>query len=44
MQLRDTCKLQCERACPEWTMRLKSEIGLTRQEGFGRALVWRINA
>ena len=42
-ELRDSLKLPYERACPEWTKRLETEIGLVRAKGDARALVWRIN-
>jgi hypothetical protein len=30
------------RPCPEWVRRLETEIGLVRQPGPGRALVWKL--
>jgi hypothetical protein len=39
-ELRVALKLPSERPCPEWTRRLEEEIGLVRQKGSGRALVW----
>lgn len=42
--LRDQLELPYERPCPEWTRRLETEIGLTRERAGGRALVWRIAA
>ncbi|WP_432797525.1 hypothetical protein [Poriferisphaera sp. WC338] len=41
-QLRDQYKLPYERACPTWTRQLEEEIGLRREKGEGRALVWRL--
>ncbi len=41
-QLRDQRKLPYERACPTWTKRLETEIGLVRAKGSGRAYVWRL--
>ncbi len=26
--------------CPEWTLQLETEIGLVRQQGHGKSLVW----
>jgi hypothetical protein len=40
--LQSRLKLPYARPCPEWTRRLESEIGLVREKGEGRALVWRI--
>ena len=41
-QLRDQYALPYERACPTWTRQLEEEIGLRREKGSGRALVWRL--
>ncbi len=41
-QLRDDFDLPYDRPCPEWTKRLEAEIGLVREKGTGRALVWRL--
>jgi hypothetical protein len=40
--LRSRLKLPYIRPCAEWTRKLESEIGLVREKGKGRALVWRI--
>ena len=44
MQLREELGLPYERPCPNWTRRLEEEIGLTRTQGVGRALVWKLPA
>jgi len=41
-ELRDRLGLPYARPCPEWTRCLEREIGLVRQPGTGRALVWKI--
>ncbi|MEM6259730.1 MAG: hypothetical protein AAF711_05845 [Planctomycetota bacterium] len=41
-QLRDQYGLPYDRACPTWTRQLEEEIGLQREKGQGRALVWRL--
>lgn len=41
-QLRDQFDLPYERACPTWTRQLEEEIGLRREKGQGRALIWRL--
>ena len=41
-ELRSNLKLPYDHPCPEWTRRLEGEIGLIREKGEGRALVWRI--
>ncbi|MEM9346475.1 MAG: hypothetical protein AAGB26_07650 [Planctomycetota bacterium] len=41
-QLRDEYGLPYDRACPTWTRQLEEEIGLKREKGRGRALVWRL--
>ncbi len=41
-QLRDHYGLPYDRACPTWTRQLEEEIGLRREKGEGRALVWRL--
>jgi len=43
-ELRDHLGLPYERPCPSWTNCLKTDIGLVREKGGGRALVWKINA
>ena len=43
-QLRDQYQLPYERACPTWTRQLEEEIGLKREKGHGRALVWRLGS
>ena len=40
--LRADLRLPYDRPCPEWTRKLVSEIGLVREKGEGRALVWRL--
>lgn len=40
--LREAGGLPYDRPCPEWTRRLETEIGLTRERAGGRGLVWRI--
>ena len=41
-ELQSRLKLPYDRPCPEWTRKLESEIGLVREKGEGRALVWRV--
>ncbi|MEM7696837.1 MAG: hypothetical protein AAF236_00345 [Verrucomicrobiota bacterium] len=41
-ELRDQGSLPYQRACPEWTRRLESDIGLDRTEKRGNSLVWKI--
>ena len=41
-QLRDQLNLPYDRPCPEWTKRLEQEIKLSRVQGSGRALIWKI--
>jgi len=41
-ELQSRLKLPYARPCPEWTRKLESEIGLVREKGEGRALVWRV--
>lgn len=41
-ELQARLKLPQARACPTWTKRLEEEIGLMREKGAGRALVWRL--
>lgn len=43
-ELRRTARLPYDRPCPEWTARLESEIGLRRNKGEGRSLVWSLGA
>jgi hypothetical protein len=40
--LKSRLKLPYARPCPEWTRKLETEIGLVREKGEGRALVWRV--
>ena len=40
--LRDALRLPYERPCPNWTEKLKREIGLVHERGEGRAHVWKI--
>ena len=42
-QLRQRLELQYKRPCPTWTRNLEREIGLSREKGSGRALVWRLS-
>jgi hypothetical protein len=42
-ELQSRLKLPYDRPCAEWTRKLESEIGLVREKGEGRALVWRLN-
>jgi hypothetical protein len=41
-ELQSRLKLPYARPCPEWTRKLENEIGLVREKGGGRALVWRM--
>jgi hypothetical protein len=41
-ELKSDLALPYDRPCPEWTKRLEREIGLRRQKGKGRELVWQI--
>ncbi len=41
-ELKSDLALPYERPCPEWTKKLEREIGLRRDKGQGRELVWRI--
>ncbi|MEO0475170.1 MAG: hypothetical protein AAF085_04245 [Planctomycetota bacterium] len=43
-QLRDEYDLPYERACPTWTRQLEEEIGLKREKGVGRAMIWRLGS
>jgi hypothetical protein len=42
-ELRDVLDLPYDRPCPTWVRQLEEEIGLTRQKGGGRALIWSLN-
>ncbi len=42
-ELRDALKLPYARPCPEWTRGLEAEIGLVRQKGAGRSLLWTLH-
>jgi hypothetical protein len=42
-ELRESLKLPYVRPCPEWTRRLEVEIGLVRQKGAGRSLLWTLH-
>ena len=42
-ELQSRLKLPYDRPCAEWTRKLESEIGLVREKGEGRALVWRLS-
>ena len=41
-ELRERLELQYKRPCPTWTRNLEREIGLSREKGSGRALLWRV--
>jgi len=41
-ELQSRLKLPYDRPCAEWTRKLESEIGLVREKGQGRALVWHV--
>jgi hypothetical protein len=41
-ELRDSLDLPYRSPCGEWLKRLEGEIGLTREKGEGRALVWKL--
>ncbi len=41
-ELRSRLRLPYDRPCPEWMRRMEKEIGLVREKGEGRALVWRV--
>ena len=43
-QLQERLRLPYERPCPTWTKQLEREIGLRREKGSGRILVWRLEA
>jgi hypothetical protein len=43
-ELRQRLALQYKRPCPTWTRNLEREIGLSREKGSGRELVWRVPA
>jgi hypothetical protein len=40
--LRADLGLPYDHPCPEWTRRMEREIGLVREKGVARVLVWRI--
>ena len=41
-ELKSDLTLPYNRPCPEWTKRLEREIGLTRQKGAARELIWSV--
>jgi len=41
-QLRERLGLPYDRPCPVWTKQLEREIGLSRDRGSGRALIWKV--
>lgn len=41
-ELRAGLALPYERPCPTWTRCLEREIGLLREKGDGRALIWKL--
>jgi len=41
-ELKSDLALPYNRPCPEWTKRLEREIGLTRQKGAARELIWSV--
>lgn len=42
--LREQLALPYDRPCPAWTKKLEQEIGLLRQRGHGRALIWKLES
>ena len=42
VELREQLTLPYDRPCPTWVKQLKDEIGLKRNKGPGRALVWTV--
>lgn len=43
VQLKEHLGLPQKTACPTWTRHLEQEIGLRREKGRGRALVWKVS-
>jgi len=41
-ELRETLHLPYLRPCPEWVKMLERDIGLTRNEKRGNALIWKL--
>lgn len=41
-QLRERLNLPYDRPCQTWVYKLEAEIGLVRERGVGRALVWKL--
>ena len=41
-QLREHLNLPYERPCPTWIKQLEEDIGLLRERGAGRALIWKM--
>ena len=41
-ELRSAANLPYQRPCPEWTKQLENDIGLSRAEKRGNALIWRV--
>jgi hypothetical protein len=44
VQLQERLNLPYDRPCQTWMNRLQEEIGLLREKGTGRALLWRVKA
>ena len=42
VELRERLALPYERPCPAWTQQLEKDIGLSRVQGSGRSLLWRV--
>jgi hypothetical protein len=42
--LKKRLKLPYAAPCPEWVKQMEQEIGLSRERGSGRALVWRVSS
>ncbi|MFI5380886.1 MAG: hypothetical protein ACHRHE_16430 [Tepidisphaerales bacterium] len=41
-ELKQRLKLPYKIPCPEWVRQLEQEIGLSRERGSGRALIWKV--
>ena len=41
-QLQVRLGLPYERPCPAWTKQLEQDIGLSRTQGKGRSLIWKV--
>ncbi len=42
-ELKSRLDLPYPRPCPSWVKRMEADIGLRRERGPGRALVWRLD-